>query len=150
MRLLVTAGEPAEVLNRVSALADWLNMPPWAVAHLPFADGTEAPRPEILPREERDVIGEDDAPPACEPGFLTLSPPGIRMTCLKRSADGRALILRLQETRGLETGARLDVSRPRVSLVVRFRPFEIKTLRLEKNGRLREVDLVREKGAPLR
>jgi len=150
VRLLVTAGEPAEVLNRVSALADWLNMPPWAVAHLPFADGTEAPRPEILPREERDVIGEDDAPPACEPGFLTLSPPGIRMTCLKRSADGRALILRLQETRGLETGARLDVSRPRVSLVVRFRPFEIKTLRLEKNGRLREVDLVREKGAPLR
>jgi alpha-mannosidase len=150
VRLLITAGEPAEVLNRVSSLADWLNMPPWAVAHLPFDYGTEAHGSEIPLHEETDDRGKGDAAPPLAPGFLTLSPPGIRLTCLKRSADRRALILRLQETRGLETGARLDVSRPRVSDAVRFRPFEIKTLRLEKDGRLREVDLVREKGVPSR
>jgi alpha-mannosidase len=150
VRLLITAGEPAEVLDRVSSLADWLLMPPWAVAHLPFADGTEAHGPEIPYRGETDDNGQDGSAPRPAPGFLTLSPPGVRMTCLKRSADGRALILRLQETRGAETEARLEISLPRVSAAVRFRRFEIKTLRLEKDGRLREVDLVREKGAPLR
>ncbi len=41
IRLLVTAGEPATVLDRVSGLADWLNSPPWAVAHLPFTERSE-------------------------------------------------------------------------------------------------------------
>ena len=126
VRLLVTAGDPAAVLDRVSALADWLNAPPWAIAHLPFAA----------------------APPS--PGFLRLSPPGIRLTCLKRSSDGRALVLRLHETRGAATDARLDLAKPRVAVSLSFRPFEIKTLRLEKDGRVSEVDLVREKGRPPR
>jgi hypothetical protein len=66
---------------------------------------------------------------------------------LKRSFDGRALILRLHETRGAATDARVDFSRPRVSASVHLRAFEIKTLRLEKDGRIKEVDLVGEKGA---
>jgi alpha-mannosidase len=140
VRLLVTAGEPAKVFDRVSALADWLNSPPWAVAHLPFtagAGGDGAPAVRSGKKGER-------------AGFLSLSPPGVRLTCLKRSADGRALIARLHETRGLETDARFELSCPPVSAGLRFRPFEIKTLRFEKSGRWREVDFVGEKGPALR
>jgi len=150
VRLLVTAGDPPKVLDRVSALADWLNAPPWAIAHLPFAAGIKGRGAHVLPdREAADAGNEGTAVPP-SPGFLRLSPPGVRLTCLKRSFDGRALILRLHETRGVATDARLDLTRPRAAVEVRFRPFEIKTLRFEKNGRLREVDLVHEKGRPPR
>lgn len=127
IRLLVTAGAPGRVLGLVPGLADWLNAPPWAVAHLPFGMEPEGANPS---------------------GLLSLSPPGVRLTCLKRSSDGRALILRLHEARGGPATARLDISRPRVSIEVRLWPFEIKTLRLEKSGRWREVDLVSEAGRP--
>jgi alpha-mannosidase len=127
VRLLVTAGSPAAVLDRVSGLADWLSAPPWAVAHLPFSHAS--PDNEIA-----------------APGLLTLSSPGVRLTCLKRSTDGRALILRLHETRGEATSARLEIHQPRVLIQAPLRSFEIKTLRLEKSGSWREVDLVSERG----
>ena len=149
-RLLVTAGEPATVLDRVSALADWLNSPPWAVAHLPFAEGAEEAGSRLGGGREAAGSGGAGAISHRAPGLLALSPPGIRMTCLKRSFDGRALVLRLHETRGVATDARLDLARPRAAIEVRLRPFEIKTLRLEKGGRWREVDLVSEAGRPAR
>ncbi|OGD20076.1 MAG: hypothetical protein A2W03_00160 [Candidatus Aminicenantes bacterium RBG_16_63_16] len=146
VRLLVTAGDPAAVLDRVSALADWLNAPPWAIAYLPFAAGKKARGAQVLPDREAADAGSEGAAVPPSPGFLRLSPPGVRLTCLKRSSDGRALVLRLHETRGTAIDARLDLAKPRVAISLSFRPFEIKTLRLERDGRVNEVDLVREKG----
>jgi hypothetical protein len=129
-RLLVIAGAPGDVASRVAGLADWLNAPPWAVAHLPF--GTES-------------AAETSIDPAAS-DWLLLAPAGVRLTALKRSADARALILRLHETRGVETPAIVAVARPRVRIEILFQPYEIKTLRLERNGRWQEVDLVSEAG----
>jgi hypothetical protein len=150
LRLLVTAGEPATVLDRVSALADWLNAPPWAVAHLPFGDVAEEAGSRLRGGREAAASGGTGAISPRDPGLLALSPPGVRMTGLKRSFDGRALVLRLHETRGVATDARLDLARSRAAIEIRLRPFEIKTLRLEKSGRWREVDLVSEAGRPAR
>jgi alpha-mannosidase len=144
--LLVTAGEPAAVLDRVSGLADWLNAPPWAIAHLPFALGTGKNAPHVSSPGETGAAGmsrrENKTTGA---GLLSLLPAGVRLTCLKRSTDGRALILRLHETRGKATSARLEVHQPRAVVRLSFRPFEIKTLRLKREGSVTEVDLVSER-----
>jgi hypothetical protein len=52
------------------------------------------------------------------------------------------LVLRLQEICG--TRAEICDPRSRSTTPFMFRPFEIKTLRFESGGRLREVDLIGE------
>lgn len=149
VRLLVTAGDPESVRRSLPGLADWLNAPPFALAHLP--------------------IGLKAAPVH----FLSLEPANIRLAACKRSEDGRALIVRLHEAAGFETQGRvsirsrmeeragsagdetkkrigeplLSVGHPdafRCTIPIKFRPFEIKTIRLERSGRWREVALIEE------
>jgi len=87
-RLLVTAGSPAAVSAMMPGLADHLAAPPLAYAHLPYDSG-RAPSVESL---------------------ITLVPTSIRLLACKRSWDGEALIIRLQEAVGRKTKARLGVA----------------------------------------
>ena len=126
-------------------LADHLAAPPAAYAHLPY--------------DPNKVL-------SIEP-LLSLRPASVRLLACKRSWDGEALIIRLQEAVGRKTGAALQVSlrsadrgegappepkaigqdRGHVSAVhipVSFRPFEIKTLRVEKDGTWSAVRMIEE------
>jgi alpha-mannosidase len=136
-RLLVTAGPPASVKAMMPGLADHLAAPPAAYAHLPYA--------------------ADEIPP--EETLLSLKPASIHLLACKRSWDGRALIVRLQEAVGQRTKAELKVARPGIGgtkpapkqengplmrLPLSFAPFEIMTVRVEPDGGWRKVALIEE------
>ena len=123
IRLFVVSGDPDDVRRRLPMLADWMSSPPFALAHLP--------------------IGAK----AATGSFLSLEPQNVRLLACKRSEDGKALVLRLQEKAGIRTRARLDLSglgRRRPARLM-FRPFEIKTLRLERDGSINSVQLIAER-----
>jgi alpha-mannosidase len=127
-RLLVTAGTPASVRAMMPGLADHLAAPPAAYAHLPY-DATVAPSVDA---------------------FLSVRPASVRLLACKPSWDGRALVVRLQEAVGKRTKAELKVARPAapngdpVHIPLSFAPFEIKTVRIERDGTWREASLVEE------
>ncbi len=132
-RLLVTAGAPARVASMMPGLADYLAAPPEAYAHLPY-DAKQAAPTEPL---------------------VSLKPSNVRMLACKRSWDGEALVIRLQEAVGKKTKADLAIAVPglgqggKIRVPVAFAPFEIKTLRLEKDGTWRAVRLVEEDLPPI-
>ena len=97
--------------------------PPRVFAHLPIGVGA----------------GTDDQGLS---RFLEAIPQSVTVLACKPSWDGQALVLRLQES----CGARAELCDPcdRGASPFSFRPFEIKTLRLERSGALREVDLIGE------
>jgi alpha-mannosidase len=121
VRILVTAGTPSEVRGRVPSLADWLAAPPYALAHYPIGHGTPS-------RQE----------------LLTLAPGSLRLLACKRSWDGNALIVRLQETTGQSTTGMLVVQSPSVEIAIACRPYEIRTYRIERDGKWREVAMIEE------
>ena len=143
-RLLVTAGVPASVKAMMPGLADHLAAPPAAYAHLPY-DASLVPPSESL---------------------ISLKPSSVRLLACKRSWDGDALVVRLQEAVGRKAKATLKVARcaevkagtrtrdtrprsngghvPEVYVPLTFAPFEIKTLRVEKDGTWREVRMIEE------
>jgi alpha-mannosidase len=146
MRFLVTAGDSEKVRTRVSALADWLAAPPFALAHLPFGrtkvadEGEKKENVGLWPSHE--VSGELTDEQTIS--LLSLSPENIRLTACKPSWDGKALVLRLHETAGRATSAELTTFQPLRVINLVFKPFEIKTLRIERSGSWREVDLISE------
>jgi alpha-mannosidase len=121
-------------------LADHLAAPPAAYPHLPYDSGRAS---------------------SIEP-LLDVRPASIRFLACKRSWDGEALIVRLQEAVGRKTKARLSVAAcaakaekeerghapeghiPPVLVPLSFQPFEIKTLRVEKDGTWGAVRLIEE------
>jgi len=119
VRVLITAGDPDRVRRMLPGLADWLSAPPYALAHLPIGVKTN-------PVE-----------------LLNVEPQNIRLTACKRSWDGEALVVRLHEAGGIETAALLSI-RPHTEIRLNFKPFEIKTVRIERSGRWREVALIEE------
>jgi alpha-mannosidase len=145
-RLVVTAGAPAAVKAMMPGLADHLAAPPAAYAHLPYDTKQVAPIETLL----------------------RVKPSNIRLLACKRSWDGEALIVRLQEAVGKKTKAELRIALaggrtesstqkerrperghvPRVhvplSIPLAFAPFEIKTLRIEKDGRALPVRMIEE------
>jgi alpha-mannosidase len=127
MRFVVTAGEAESVRRSAAALADWLSAPPYALAHLPWGEKIEGA-----------AHGGESI------SLLALNPENIRLTAGKPSWDGKALILRLHETSGRTTSAELAIFQPLRVLRVVFKPFEIKTLRVERSGAWREADLIAE------
>lgn len=131
VRLLVTGGEPENVLDSVASLADWLSAPPFSLAHLPFDQASHS---------ESGVVDSISCP-----DLLSLEPPSIRLTAAKLSVDQKALIGRFHETRGKKTRARLWLGHPRMEIPLSFEPFELKTIRVEKSGRWREVNFITEK-----
>ncbi|MBN2266052.1 MAG: hypothetical protein JW775_09595, partial [Candidatus Aminicenantes bacterium] len=121
-RLLVAAGEPDAVLRMMPGLADHLAAPPLAYSHLPFGEGSPA-------------LDE----------ILAVRPPNIRLLACKKAWDGEALVLRFQEACGVETAAEIDIRAPKAEVRLVFRPFEVKTIRVEKlSGIWREAALIEE------
>jgi alpha-mannosidase len=135
-RLLVAAGGPAAVERMMPGLADHLAAPPSAYPHLPY-DPSAAPPAESL---------------------IGLKPASVRLLACKRSWDGRALILRMQEAAGRRTKAGLSIrpwsdngaagapGEPEIRVPLSLLPFEIKTLRIERDGTLRAVGMIEEDG----
>ena len=144
-RVLVTAGSPAKVKSMMPGLADHLASPPAAYAHLPY-DSRISPPVETL---------------------ISSLPASVRLLACKRSWDGEALVVRLQEAVGRKTEFELRISLrrkdrgsetppepeaprqgrghiPTVDVPLSFRPFEIKTLRVEKDGTWRAVRMIEE------
>lgn len=141
-RLLVTVGLPTKVKAMMAGLADHLAAPPAAFAHLPYDQSLAPPVEELI----------------------SLEPASVRLLACKRSWDGQALVVRVQETVGSPVEARLEVApsgpSSRASLDpapgpgttsshpadIRFRlaPFEIKTLRIGPDGCVAEADLITE------
>ena len=121
IRLIVTAGDAGAVRSSLAGLADWLSAPPIVYSHLPIGE----------------KAGQSDE-------FMALQPRNIRLLAAKRSEDGKALVLRLQETTGVYTKAKVSTVRTKSGFALSFKPFEIKTIRLEKSGSRREVALIEE------
>ena len=122
VRLLITAGDADAVRDSLAGLADWLSAPPIALAHLPI--GTKAPS---------------------EHEWLTLEPGNVRLLAVKRSNDGRALIVRFQETAGRRTKVRFGVAAGKSRFQASLDPYEIKTLRVGKDHRIQEVTMIDER-----
>jgi alpha-mannosidase len=151
MRFLVTSGEAEKIRGSLTALADWLSAPPLALAHLPFGEmnsgelklGADGDR-EMEKRSGE--IQREPQEPSAEPitSPLALSPENIRLTACKPSRDGKALVVRLHETSGREISAELTIFQPLRVINLEFKPFEIKTVRVERSGAWREVDLIEE------
>ena len=159
LRLLVTAGDPSIVRSMLSGLADWLSAPPVAYAHLPIGINSEAlanpPSLSFIKRgNTKDSFRKDEEQVSLAAGFhnlLSLHPANIRMTACKQSWDKKALIVRLHEAAGLNTKALLKAAKygksgaPKISVKLAFRPYEIKTIRIEKSGKWQEAHLIEEK-----
>ncbi|HBD09079.1 MAG TPA: hypothetical protein DCZ69_12540 [Syntrophobacteraceae bacterium] len=129
-RLLVMRGDPAELVQRATGLADWLAAPPAVYAHLPIG--------VTKPTKQSGVhrINQEE--------FLHLSSSHIRLIACKQSDDARALILRMQEAAGTPCKATLSLRKTAKKLRLSFSSFEIKTIRIQPNGKWREVHLVEE------
>jgi alpha-mannosidase len=127
IRFFMMAGTPDDVRSRLPGLADGLSSPPFALAHLPVGA----------------VTGGH--------GILSVEPANIRMTACKQAWDGQALVIRLHEAAGMDTAADLKISLPggtepgRLSKRLRFKPFEIKSLRVERDGSASEVRMIEER-----
>ncbi|HYA48308.1 MAG TPA: glycoside hydrolase family 38 C-terminal domain-containing protein, partial [Burkholderiales bacterium] len=145
VRLLVAVGEPEKVRAALPGLADHLSAPPAVYAHLPFG-----------------------MPAAASVTLLSLAPAGVRLLACKPSWDGQALVVRLHEATGNRTRARLTVTVPgaartrdgnaetgqgpdvesghvpRVHAHVLLKPFEIRTVRVERDGTWHTVRMIEE------
>ncbi len=132
-RLLVTVGTPEQVRRWLPGLAVWLNAPPFALAHLPS---------DRFSSHQGKMVGPSANAPARS--LLSLVPEHVSLLACKPSWDNQALILRLQETAGSATEARIRWLKPELEINLSFQPLEIKTVRIEPSGRWSEVDLIDE------
>ncbi|MCU0645773.1 MAG: hypothetical protein MUC94_16130, partial [bacterium] len=112
----------------------WLNAPPIAYAHLPIGSlqSGKSNRTKFQLGEELDDL-------------ISIQPENISMLACKRSWDGEALIVRLQEGSGMKTESLVKFSFPAIDCRILFQPLEIKTLRIEKSGQITAVALIDEK-----
>jgi len=121
IRVVLMPGDYQAVRNAVAGLADWLTTPPYALAHFPIGDETPM---------QREV--------------MTLEPGNIRLIACKRSWDANSLVMRFQEAAGEETQAMVHLPHPGLTAGLKFKPYEIKTVRFERDGRWNEVTLIEE------
>ncbi len=150
VRMILTAGEADVVRTSVVGLADWLSAAPATYAHLPIgsfeADGAGAGEPAegSRPQAEADWPVSRASDVTKGGSLLSLSPANVRLLACKRSWDGEALIVRLQEIAGGPARARFECEGLAGPRVLSLRAYEIKTLRIERNGTVREVSLIGE------
>ena len=129
VRLLVTAGDADPVRQTVTGLADWLSAPPAVYSHLPIGQ----------------AAGDRLRPAA---SLLQLSPPSIRLLACKQSFAGQAVVARFQEMAGQTTQANLQFAGMNAPTTLTFKPYELKTVCLERDGTCREVNVVAEASSP--
>ncbi len=133
IRLLAIAGNAKWVQKQLSCLADWLSAPPLVYAHLPVGG--------FKTIDEKFQVHKDVADMS---NLLRLSPENVRLLACKRSRDGKALIIRIQECGGIPSKVSLRLDCPKIEAEFILKPLEIKSLRIEKNEHYQEVDLIRE------
>jgi alpha-mannosidase len=121
LRVLLMPGQPAELREAVNGLADWISAPPSVYPHYPI--GESAVSVENL---------------------LHVSTRSVRLLACKQSWDATGLILRIQEVMGNGGGADIQLTRPEISIRLNFKPFEIKTVKVERVGGWKEVEMVEE------
>jgi alpha-mannosidase len=77
--------------------------------------------------------------------FLAIDSPNVIVSAIKLAEEGEDIIIRCVETSGVQSEATLDLRFAGRKWTGRFRPFEIKSLRMNKNmGDIREVNLLEE------
>ena len=77
--------------------------------------------------------------------FLAVDSPNVVVSAIKQAEDGEDIIIRCVEASGMQTDATLDLRFADSKWTGRFRPFEIKSLRMDQNtGNIREVNLLEE------
>jgi len=153
-RLLVTAGDLDEVRSLLPGLADYLSAPPVAYAHLPFgASPASLALLSLAPPNVRLL--------ACKPSW-----DGKALVVRLQEAAGRRTRARLRialprpekrdDRKNLMLATNIPGARPgakdkhardgrtAVAFSIDFRPFEIKTVRVDKNGRSGEVPMIEE------
>jgi alpha-mannosidase len=118
LRLAVMPGDPEDVRRKVAGLADWLNAPPAVYAHFPIGAG-RSPRDRVVRARET---------------LVEVAPESVRLLACYPSAGRKGLVIRLQETAGRPTTAVIAAARPRVRKRVSLAPFEIRTLRIGRDG----------------
>jgi len=75
--------------------------------------------------------------------FLSVDAPDIVISAIKQAEDGDDAIVRMYETAGRETTAKVDLGFARVAWTGKFHPFEIKTLRIDpKTAKVSEVNIL--------
>lgn len=74
--------------------------------------------------------------------FTSVDTDSIVVSVLKQAEDGSALIIRLYETAGESTNARLSLPAWNREIPLSFTPYEIKTLRVPADGEAFEVNLL--------
>jgi alpha-mannosidase len=124
--LAVMPGDPDNVRATITGLADWLSAPPAVYTHLPIGAGE-------TPREQARFAREE---------LLHIVPDNVRLTACIPAADGKGLVIRLQETAGVATAATISAVQPRVRKRMSLAPFEIRTLRIGKNGTVAAAPLL--------
>ncbi len=113
--LLAVPGRAGELRARLPALADRLDAPPAALAHLPGSDPDHAAL-----------------------DLFSRFPEDLRLMACKRSRDGKALIVRVHESSGRERICSIALAGGE-TVELLLKPFEIATLRFEKDGSCRRV-----------
>ncbi|MCY1719427.1 hypothetical protein OU798_03690 [Prolixibacteraceae bacterium Z1-6] len=76
--------------------------------------------------------------------LLSVDNPDVIVTAVKKSENGEDTIIRLVETSGSTVSATLDMKFINRKWTGNFGPFEIKTLRINKKGTIKEVNLLEE------
>jgi alpha-mannosidase len=77
--------------------------------------------------------------------FLAVDSPNVVVSAIKQAEDGEDLILRCVESSGIQAEATLDLRFANRQWTGRFRPFEIKSLRMNQiTGDIKEVNLLEE------
>lgn len=76
--------------------------------------------------------------------FLSVDVPNAVVSAIKQSENGEDTIIRMVETFGALATVTLDLKFVNRSWIGNLGPFEIKTLRLDKKGSVREVNLLEE------
>ncbi|HMP79745.1 MAG TPA: glycoside hydrolase family 38 C-terminal domain-containing protein, partial [Pirellulaceae bacterium] len=135
-RLLVTVGEPDVVRRRLPGLADWLDAPPAIYAHLRPTSGKG-------PKENCDAEAAWGTSHSV-PGLIRIEPATVRLTACKKAHGADALIIRLHESIGLATKVHLRIHGVPDRIELSFQRFEIKTLRIERDGSYRTVSMIEE------
>jgi len=75
-------------------------------------------------------------------GHLTVSPEGVHVGALKLAEDGDGYIVRLAETRGRETAARVELPFLHARIECRLGPLQIRTFRVPAGGGPVETNLI--------
>jgi len=77
--------------------------------------------------------------------FLSVDAQNVIVSAIKQPENGDDMIIRCVETSGLQTSATLDLKFAKLKWTGKFRPFEIKSLRIEHHaGTIKEVNLLEE------